>query len=31
MNLESFKKRFMKLTVYEVSEPEDSVALPHFY
>lgn len=31
MNFDQFKKRFMKLSTYDVSEPDDYVALPYFY
>lgn len=31
MCLDQFKKRFLKLSSYEVSEPEETVSLPYFY
>ena len=31
MNFEQFKKQFMRLSTYEVSEPDNYIALPYFY
>lgn len=31
MNMDQFKKRFMKLSTYDVSEPDNYVSLPYFY
>ena len=31
MSINQFKKRFNKLSIYDVSEPDENVSLPHYY